>query len=149
MSNNNEEIQRAARALREQERYQEQLQSTNTAGETTYGEKWDKALDKLATFGQVDPADFSAILNTDDPAKVLFELGTNPAEYQRLMALPPARRQIEIVKIAVKEAPKVAPPPVAPKADLQSEKTSDAEWYAARRKQKEEWFKQQREAGRR
>ena len=46
MSNNNEEIQRAARALREQERYQEQLQSTNTAGEATYGEKWDKALDK-------------------------------------------------------------------------------------------------------
>ena len=78
---NTDEIQRAAQALRDQERFQEQLKSTNTAGETAYGDQWGKALDKLSTFGQVDPADFAAILNTDDPAKVLYELGSNPAEY--------------------------------------------------------------------
>ena len=33
---NDDEIQRAARALREQERFQEQLQATNAAGESTY-----------------------------------------------------------------------------------------------------------------
>jgi hypothetical protein len=85
---NTDEIQRAAQALRDQERFQEQLKSTNTAGETAYGDQWGKALDKLSTFGQVDPADFAAILNTDDPAKVLYELGNNPAEYQRLMNHP-------------------------------------------------------------
>jgi len=157
-----EEIQRAARALRDQERYQEQLQSTNAAGETSYGDKWGKALDKLATFGTVDPADMTAILNTDNPAKVLFELGNNPAEYQRLMDLPPAKRLTEIVKISMKETPKPAPniskapPPtepvgnrVSPEVDLRSEKTSDSDWYAKRQKEKEERFKQQRALGRR
>lgn len=157
-----EEVQRAARALRDQERYQEQLQNTNSAGETTYGDKWGKALDKLATFGQVDPADMTAILNTDNPAKVLFELGSNPAEYQRLMDLPPAKRLTEIVKISMKEVPKPAPniskapPPTesvanraTPEVDLRSEKTSDTDWYAVRQKQKAERFEQQRALGRR
>ena len=143
------EIQRAAQALREQERFEEQLKSTNAAGEASYGKgDWGKALDKLATFGTVDPEDFSAILNTDEPAKVLYELGNNPAEYQRLMNLPPAKRQIEIVKIAIKQKPAPPAPPPAPKADL-SEKASDEDWFAARRRQKEERFKQRREAGRR
>ncbi|HKW76222.1 MAG TPA: hypothetical protein VJN64_11910, partial [Terriglobales bacterium] len=92
-----DEIQRQARALRDQERYQEQLQNTNAAGESAYGDKWSKALDRLATFGQMDPADMTAILNTDRPENVLHELGSNPAEYQRLMDLPPAKRLTEIV----------------------------------------------------
>lgn len=157
-----DEIQRQARALRDAERYQEQLTSTNSAGETTYGDKWGKALDKLSTFGQIDPADMTAILNTDNPAKVLFEFGNNPAEYQRLMDLPPAKRLTEIVKISMKETPKPAtniskaPPPtesvgsrVNPEVDLTSAKTDDADWYAVRQKQKEERFKQQRALGRR
>lgn len=157
-----DEIQRQARVLRDQERYQEQLTSTNAAGEKNYGEKWGRALDKLATFGQVDPADMTAILNCDSPDKVLFELGSNPAEYQRLMDLPPAKRLTEIVKISMKEtqkpAPNIskAPPPTDsvgnranPEVDLRSEKTSDADWYAVRQKQKEERFKQQRALGKR
>lgn len=156
-----EEIQREARALRDQERYQEQLQATNTAGEKEYKDQWGKALDKLATFGTVDPADMTAILNTDNPAKVLFELGSNPAEYQRLMDLPPAKRLTEIVKISMKEAPKPAPniskapPPtesvgaravVEPKLD--DPKISDADWYAIRQKQKRERFELLRSQGR-
>jgi hypothetical protein len=157
-----DEIQRAARALRDQERYQEQLQSTNSTGESTYKDQWGKALDKLATFGTIDPADMTAILNTDNPAKVLFEFGTNPAEYQRLMDLPPAKRLTEIVKISMKETPKPkpnisnAPAPtesvgsrVNPEVDMRSEKTSDTDWYAVRQKQKAERFKEQRALGRR
>jgi hypothetical protein len=156
-----DEIQRQARALREQERYQEQLQNTNSAGETTYGDKWGKALDKLATFGTVDPADMTAILNTDNPAKVLFELGSNPAEYQRIMDLPPAKRLTEIVKISMKEAPKPAPniskapPPTesvgnraTPEVDLRSEKISDADWYAKRQQEKKARFEHMRSIGR-
>lgn len=159
---NQDEIQRQARALRDQERYQEQLTSTNTAGETSYGDKWGKALDKLSTFGQIDPADMTAILNTDNPAKVLYELGSNPAEYQRLMDLPPAKRLTEIVKISMKEAPKPAPniskapPPtesvgnrVSPDIDLRSEKTSDSDWYAKRQAEKAKRFEEQRALGRR
>jgi hypothetical protein len=136
-----EEIQRAARALRDQERYQEQLQSTNSTGEATYKDQWGKALDKLATFGTIDPADMTAILNTDNPAKVLFEFGSNPAEYQRLMDLPPAKRLTEIVKISMKETPKPkpnisnAPAPtesvgsrVSPEIRLDDPKISDVDW---------------------
>ena len=154
-----EEIQRQARALRDQERYQEQLNSTNSAGETTYGEKWGKALDKLSTFGQMDPADMTAILNTDAPAKVLFELGSNPAEYQRLMDLPPAKRLTEIVKISMKQEPKPAPniskapPPtesVGNRANADNnmrDSMSDEDWYAIRQKQRRERFEQQRALG--
>ena len=146
---NTDEIQRAAQAMRDQERFQEQFKSTNAGGETTYGKDWGKVLDKLATFGEIDPADFEAILNSDEPAKILYEIGNDPAEYQRVMALPPAKRKVELVKIAIqqKPAPAAAPPP-APKADL-SDKTDDADWFAVRKKQKEERFRQQREAGRR
>lgn len=157
-----DEVQRAARALRDGERYQEQLQSTNTAGETTYKEQWGKALDKLSTFGTIDPADMTAILNTDNPAKVLFEFGSNPAEYQRIMDLPPAKRLTEIVKISMKETPKPkpnisnAPAPTEsvgnranPEVDLRSEKTDDSDWYAVRQKQKTARFEQQRALGRR
>lgn len=156
-----DEIQRQARALRDQERYQEQLQATNTAGEKEYKDQWGKALDKLATFGTVDSADMTAILNTDNPAKVLFELGSNPAEYQRLMDLPPAKRLTEIVKISMKQEPKPAPniskapPPTesvgnraTPEVDLRSEKTSDEAWYAHRQKQKKERFEHLRATGR-
>lgn len=157
-----DEIQKAARVLRDQERYQEQLASTNTSGETTYKDQWGKALDKLATFGTIDPADMNAILNTDNPAKVLFEFGSNPAEYQRIMDLPPAKRLTEIVKISMKEVPKPkpnisnAPAPTEsvgnranPTVDLTSDKVSDEDWYAIRKKQKEERFKEQRALGRR
>lgn len=157
-----EEIQRQARALRDQERYQEQLNSTNAAGEKEYGDKWGKALDRLASFGQMDPADMTAILNTDRPEKVLHELGSNPAEYQRLMDLPPAKRLTEIVKISMKEAPKPAPniskapPPtesvgnrVAADTDLRSEKVSDEAWYAKRQAEKAKRFEEQRALGRR
>lgn len=157
-----DEIQRQARALRDQERYQEQLSDTNAKGEAAYKDQWGKALDKLSTFGQMDPADMTAILNTDAPAKVLFELGSNPAEYQRLMDLPPARRLTEFVKLSMKEAPKPAPniskapPPtesvgnrVAAETDLRSEKVSDEAWYAKRQAEKAKRFEEQRALGRR
>lgn len=157
-----DQIQAAARQLREQERYQEQLVNTNSLGEKAYGEKWSKALDRLATFGTVDAADMQAILHTDNPSKVLFELGNNPAEYQRIMDLPQPKRLTEIVKISMRETPKPkpnisnAPAPtesvasrVVPELDLANPKISDTDWYAVRLKQKEERFKQQRALGKR
>jgi len=156
------EIERRANLKYQQDKYQEQLTATNATGEKDYGDKWGKALDKLSTFGQVDPADMTAILNTDNPAKVLFELGSNPAEYQRLMDLPPAKRLTEIVKISMKQEVKPttqisrAPPPtesvgnrVAADTDLRSEKVSDEAWYAKRQAEKRERFEQQRALGRR
>lgn len=145
------EIQKAAQQLRDQERYQEQLASTNTNGEKAYGAEWNKSLDRLTQFGTIDPQDMTAILNTDNSAKVLYELGKNPAEYQRILDLPPARRLNEYVKIAMKENPKApqpskAPAPVdavkprsTPQMGLRDDMDDDA-WFAQRRKEKREKF---------
>lgn len=148
------QVEERARQLREQERYQENLVSINTTGEKNYGKDWAKSLDNLATLGTVEPDTMQAIIGTDDPAKVLYELGKNPAEYQRIMELPKHRQPTEFVKLSLKqEAPKPkpsnAPAPtepvqsrVTPSADL-SDKDDDDTWYkkratmrAARRKER-------------
>lgn len=136
------QIQAAAQQLREQERYQEDLARINAAGEGAYKAEWGKALENLATLGTVEMPTMQGILATDDPAKVLYELGKNPAEYQRIMDLPAARRQTEFVKLSMKAAPKAAvskaPEPVetirtrATQSDtMPPDSATDEEWYAA------------------
>lgn len=141
------QVEERARQLREQERYQENLVSINTTGEKNYGKDWAKSLDNLATLGTVEPDTMQAIIGTDDPAKVLYELGKNPAEYQRIMELPKHRQPTEFVKLSLKqEAPKPkpsnAPAPtepvqsrVTPSADL-SDKDDDDTWYKKRQAQR-------------
>lgn len=137
------QIQEAARQLREQERYQENLVKINQAGETAYKAEWAKALENLATLGVVEQDTMQAILGTDAPEKVLYELGKNPAEYQRIMDLPKNRQHTEFVKLSLKqEAPKPkpssAPAPtepiqarVQPSSEL-SDKDDDDTWYKKR-----------------
>lgn len=135
-----DQIQEAAKALREQERYEEDLAKINEAGQTSYKQEWNKALENLATMGTVETATMQGILATDDPAKVLFELGQNPGEFQRIMELRPERRQTEFVKLSMKAAPKKtvssAPEPVesvrgrvVPSA-LPQDSDDDETWYA-------------------
>lgn len=133
------QIQEAARQLRDQERYQDDLTRINADGEKNYRGEWAKSLENLATLGTVEMPVMQGILATDDPAKVLYELGKNPAEYQRIMELRPERRQTEFVKLSLKAAPKqkpsAAPEPVetvrgrvTPSAEPQDSDT-DEEWY--------------------
>lgn len=135
-----DQVKEAARQLREQERYQENLVSINSTGEKNYGKDWAKALDNLATLGTVEPRTMQAIIGTDDPAKVLYELGKNPAEYQRIMELPEHRQHTEFVKLSLKQAPKAvvsaAPEPVetvrgrvTPSA-MPQDSDDDDTWYA-------------------
>ncbi len=97
--------------------------------------------------GSMDPDTFMGILGTDDPARVIFELGSNPDRAQEIMAMPPHRRLTEFVKIAIapKEQKKTssASAPVDPitgsgqgsPGDLRDD-LSDEEWYARRERQK-------------
>lgn len=134
------QIQEAARQLREQERYQENLATTNAAGEKAYGKDWGAALENLATLGTVEADVMTGILATDAPQKVLFELGKRPEEMQRIMELPPARRQTEFVKLSLKETPKQpvsqAPAPTEPisgrvsPSAVPSDNDDDDTWYA-------------------
>lgn len=134
------QIQEAARQLRDQDRYQDNLTAINTAGEKNYGKEWGKALENLATLGTVEMPTMKAILATDAPEKVLLELGKNPSEYLRIMELAPERQANEFAKLALKAAPKKtvssAPEPVesvrgrvTPSA-LPQDSDDDDTWYA-------------------
>jgi hypothetical protein len=134
------QIQEAARVMRDQERYQDDLTRINADGEKNYKGEWAKSLENLATLGTVEMPVMQGILATDDPAKVLYELGKNPAEYQRIMELRPERRQTEFVKLSLKAVakpkPSAAPEPVetvrgrvTPSA-LPQDSDDDDTWYA-------------------
>lgn len=143
-----DQIQAEARKLFEQQQYQDNLLRINSAGETTYKDQWAKALENLATFGEFENGTMQSIMATDAPEKVLYELGKNPAEYQRIMELPVPRRHTEFVKLSLKqEAPKPkpsnAPAPtepvhghVMPSNEL-SDKDDDETWYKKRALQRE------------
>jgi hypothetical protein len=144
------DVQRAAQALREQEKYQDKLINTNAAGEKNYGQDWTKALETLSTLGTVEQETMRGILATKDPAKVLYSLGKNPAEYQRIMDIAdPYQRQAEFVELSLKQAapkPSNAPAPVEPlRARVNptvtlSDKDSDEDWYAKRKAQRDAKF---------
>lgn len=143
-----EQIQAEARKLFEQQQYQDNLLRINSAGEKTYKADWTKALENLATFGEFETGTMQSIMATDAPEKVLYELGKNPGEYQRIMELPAPRRHTEFVKLSLKqEAPKPkpsnAPAPtepiqarVSPSTEL-SDKDDDETWYKKRALQRE------------
>ena len=142
-----DEIQREATRIVEQQNYARSLETTNAEGEKAYGKDWTASLETLATFGTVEPDTMRGILGTDAPAKVLYELGKNPAEYQRIMEISdPVRRQTEFVKLSLKTEqkprPSNAPAPtepvkarVSPSTDL-SDRDSDEAWYAKRAAQR-------------
>jgi hypothetical protein len=142
-----EDVKREAARMVAEQNYNQALVDTNSAGQKAYGKDWERALENLTTLGTVDLDTMQGILATDAPHKVLLELGTNPAEYQRIMDLPPARRQTEFVKLSLKEnKTKVsdAPEPVdqiknrvTTTTEL-SDKDDDETWYAKRAAQRKQ-----------
>lgn len=126
-----------------------EMENTVSKGNKDYGEpQFGKVLGLLKDLGGFDQATMQGILATDDPSKVLFELGSKPENYQRIMDIrDPMRRQAEIVKLSLAPRPKAkvsgAPAPVDPigsgggtgNAELRDDQ-DDAGWYAQRQKQK-------------
>lgn len=135
------------RRVRAQIQYDDDCNKAAQNGEKEYGAEWRGAIENLQTLGGFDPETMTGVLATDNPAKVLYELGKNPENYQRIMELPPAKRIIEMGKLAMAPvtAKKVsdAPAPVAavggraaPAAVTLNDKMSDDEWYAAAQAQR-------------
>lgn len=151
------EAERIANARFAQDTYNRDCNDAFNKGKKSYGDKWEPALKTLGQFPEIANSQevMQQILRTDDPAKVLYELGNNPEETQRILELPESRRQTELIKIAIKEEkvqqskPSNAPPPVetlngrggpAKSDDLYDDKMSDEDFYAIRAKQKKERF---------
>lgn len=89
-----------------------------------------------------------AALATGAPADVLYQLGKNPDEAERIFSLPPVRMAVELGKLASTPKPAApkppissAPPPIKPlnskpqAVEKDPEKMSDAEWLEWRETQ--------------
>lgn len=136
------------------ENYDRDCDAAYTSGKKEFKD-WDAALENIKLLGGIEFETMTGLLATDDPARVLHALGSNPDEYHRVMALPPAKRLNEMAKIATVPAPKKkpseAPAPVdslggrgggAP--DDLDDKLTDVEWYARREAQKrKKWLESQ------
>lgn len=112
------EIDAAADRKIAHDRYNENCNKAADEGQNTYGEEWRGAVQNLETLGGFSPATMNGLLATDNPAKVLFELGKNPDKYYQIMDLPFERQIIAMAEIA--KAPAMtkkvsdAPAPVNP-----------------------------------
>lgn len=144
-----------------QERYDNDANAAYARGSEVYDKKWKSALDRLPNLGGVDLSDMQDILTTEKPHVVLYLL-SDPETYERVMALPPARRRNEFVKLSLNEEPKPktvqkeskrpggAPPPVRPitngrkiaaqQVDLYDDKVDDDAWYRARNENRRKKF---------
>ena len=114
--NDDAAIQKAAAELRNQEKFNEACVAAEIKGKEVYKDEFEKSVENIRLLGGFDPETMVGILATDDPSKVLFELGKNPNEYHRIMELPPAKRIAEMTKMAITTTPKPrlseAPAPV-------------------------------------
>jgi len=150
-----DEVERKANELVAQRQYIENCNKAAQLGEKTYGD-WKSAIENLELLGGFDSPTMNGVLATDDPAKVLYELGKQPDHYHRIMALPYERRIIEMNKIAEKamQAKPVsnAPAPVnpisgkaAPARETLRDEFDDDKWYQIRLAQKrQKWDREHR-----
>jgi hypothetical protein len=95
------------------------MSSAQSEGIKQYGaDKWGQIVERLQTLGAFTPEQFQQVMVTDNPTKVIYELGNKPEEYQRIMAMDPYSRANELAKLAIAKPPlarvSAAPPPVNP-----------------------------------
>ena len=141
-----DEVDKRAKELVAQQRYLEDCNKTAQSGEKIYGESWKDAVSNLEILGGFDQQTMNGVLATDDPAKVLYELGRNPDNYHRIMELSPEKRIIEMSKLAMQPTTKKvseAPAPVstvggraAPAATTLNDNLDDDKWFQIRRAQR-------------
>lgn len=120
----------------------EKCNAVEDKGSTAFGAKWNAAKANLGILddeGRIPMDLLTTALETDDPAKVLYELGNDIDKATQFMAMTPLRRAIAMAKLAEPKAAPArreskAPPPVEPIGgkgggdDRPSDRDSDEEW---------------------
>lgn len=133
------EIARVAAQQREAERFTDACNDVADFGSAKFPD-FNEAVSTFAMLGGPPPALLEAVtaLGKEDGARVYYELGKNPDEASRLLALSPARMAVEVAKMAAKPAaaPRVSavPEPVVPigsgnaRTEANPARMSDAQW---------------------
>jgi hypothetical protein len=135
------EAERVADLRLRQQSFNAKCNDVEDKGSKTFGAKWGAAKAQLAILDDEGRIPFDLLttaLETDDPAKVLFELGSDIDKATEFMAMTPLRRAIAMAKLAETKAPvrqqSKTPPPVDPIGgrgagdDKPSDRDSDEEW---------------------
>ena len=135
-------VQQAAEA-----RFNEDCNRVAAEGKAAYKEEFEAALSNLQAAGVTTAENLQAIIGTGDGARLIYELGSDPAEAARIFNLSPTLRAIELGKRAAVKPAKAAaavsnaPAPIKPldgSARVSSEPRDDdddATYFAKRREQ--------------
>lgn len=115
-----------AQALAAQRKFNDDCNAAAEAGRTAYGrEAFNDSISKL-TSSLVDTSDTASVqaynelllaaLETGEAPRLLYELGQNLDEAERILSLSPTRRAVELTKLALREPEKIsqAPKPINP-----------------------------------
>lgn len=101
-----------AQAQDAQSRFDTKSNETYTKGKEAFGDDFDTAAANLRSVGAMTPDLLEMVFATDDPSKVLYDLGSDPDRASALVTMTPAARAIEIAKLAV-TVPKRTPTPLS------------------------------------
>ncbi len=136
------EIDAEARRIANENEFKRDFDAAYNGGAKQFGKaKMDEAIGRISELGGLDYDHLQMVLATDEPHKVLHDLGSKPEEFQRIMELPFNRRVAEFVKMGLKTEPKApsasrAPEPVEPISggggavdNRYQDTASDADWY--------------------
>lgn len=102
-----------ARAQQQQHEFDAACNTAYEAGKSAFGDDFDGAVANLQSVGAMNRDMLDLIVATDDPAKVLYELGSDPDKAASILALPPAKRAVEIAKLSVAPQAKKTPTPLS------------------------------------
>ncbi len=117
--------------------FNEDCNSIAAAGKSAHPD-FMEAIGTLNMVAGITPALIEAVKEAGDPASLLYQLGKNPDEAARILALSPARMGAALAKLAAKAPtpPPVsrAPAPITPvagaaKVDADPSSLSDDEWW--------------------
>lgn len=138
------EVQAEAKRIVAADDFNRQCNDLDKSGKAAYKDEWPKIAETLTTLGGFSQEEMIGVLATDDPAKVLYELGKDPDKYHEIKELPPAKRLAAMVKIALPDnkpaaKPSSAPEPVEPVTgrgghvtEELDDKMSDDDWHRKR-----------------
>lgn len=111
-----QEADRRASAIaqqREADAFNSRSNEVYSAGKTAFGEDFDAAAQNLRAVGAMNKDVLDLVFETEDPSKVLYELGSDPDRAAAIIAMPPAKRALEIAKMSVAAPAKPTPVPLS------------------------------------